>query len=239
MKFASWVPNEIKEHIWSEDYDSRYIGATGESILSSEHFGKQWSSLVKEIQKSGKTNNHVDILLYLEELVDRARRIPKYELITPSERIAKSDKFTALVKQITPLLDEFNHNFSSARYLPFDALEFMLDGIIKNIKLEGPSLLEEHPEIGNKPIPLVSNILEDMSNEIKNKASDKSLIPAPNTQNYKEIYFIRTLYKNFYQDLNRTLIPVIEDLVSLFFPTSNLNYVYIKDCIDRYKRSLS
>ena len=229
MAIASWVPKEIINYYprlkdATTVFGNEYEIAT--KLISNDRLQSGWSGLKR-------INNDPDVLLFMQlvTIVADALHIPKHEQITQSERIKKAKKINSLAKQIIPLIDELGIDKQVIDYLPIE-IRVMINKALENQNIK--QLFEDSlPELKTPKgvTPTLSDVLIYTSSEASNRAIEKSVISAPNSKNYRELYFIRTISIHFYREFQKPMIATIETLLKIFFPDSQLNLFYIRDRI--------
>ena len=87
--------------------------------------------------------------------------------------------------------------------------------------------------------PKISNILTVIAQSASMQCGgtmNATILPSPNSVNYKEIYFIRMMYTSIHYKFKRPMISLIEILIDTFFPDNELSGTYVKDCVERFKK---
>jgi hypothetical protein len=256
VKFASWFPKSLEGEYKAPIHSDSVV----KKLIQSERFAKHWKSLGKEERAYDHIYEHADesLLRMLARSLDEALNIEEYELITPAERKEKSSQLERLVNQTSEILRLFGEDKSALEELKRlirskarDELELLdefmslaskynldkvdIGRIREKFALKHEEFYQISQHIEKISVPVV--LLEAAKN-VKEVSSQVTVLPSPNTPNFKEIYFIRKLYLKFKGRYDKPFLTTIETLVSIYYPDSNLNYIYIKDCVDRFKKTI-
>ncbi len=209
-------------------------------LLETKKLDRYWPVLLDGFENKNET----ELIKWIRLAIIHGTSTLSSNRMTRKNKATKSTKLYKLIKTMVPIIKELDFDFDIYFHLPAEAKKALLLGTSLNREsmledinsgLINPILVDFNKDIAVSPT--LTDVLLEIS-EILYSESELTDVAVKNTAitNFKELYFIRTIYTFIYEKFQRPLIPFIQALVDVFFPDNELGSTYVKDRIQEMKR---